>query len=87
MEAGAEVGVGAAIGLRAKLRESSFVGARCGIAHGVRVGRNVSIGPHSYVDSAAVIQDDIKLPARSTIASRTIVDKRPSKQSVAKAWN
>ena len=86
MEADAEVGVGAAIGLRAKLQESSFVGARCGIAHGVLVGRNVTIGPHSYVDNAAVIHDGVKLPARSTIASRSIVDKRPSRPSVAKAW-
>ncbi len=73
MEADSEVGVGAAIGLRAKLRHGAVVGARCGIAHGVSVGRNVTIGPHSYVDSAAIIQDDVHLPARSTVASRSVV--------------
>jgi len=70
---GAEIAVGAAIGIKTKVGSGSFVGGYSAIEHGVRLGKNVSVGASSYIGSRSVVGDDIKLPAGSVVAPRTIL--------------
>lgn len=69
----AEVGVGVAMGIRARVQANSKIGPASAINHGVDIGTNAEVGSMSYLGVKTVIGDNIKLPGGSNIPSGAII--------------
>jgi carbonic anhydrase/acetyltransferase-like protein (isoleucine patch superfamily) len=72
--ASAEIGVGTAVGIRARVQEDVKIAGHCSINHGADIGKGCDIGPASYVGVRAVLRNNLRIPAGANIPNGAILN-------------
>jgi carbonic anhydrase/acetyltransferase-like protein (isoleucine patch superfamily) len=74
MEAKSELGISAAIGIRAKLQQGAKAGSCVTLFHGADIGPGAEVGACSYIGLRAKIGPNVKVPPCTNITAGTVVN-------------
>jgi len=68
-----EIGVGTAVGIRNRIGIGTIIKPTCALNHGVVIGDNCDIGPHSYLGLKTIIGNNVVIPAGSNIPNGSTI--------------